>query len=146
MPELTPDPVFDRLARFTPDDSALDAAAILFRAGKASARTPRRWKLAVTGLLSTNIAVVGLLIFGKRTSEPTPAPEPVAVPLIVPVPVEVSSPAPSPGPSGSPSLWSVGALMGTTDPDQLPKPEPVINLAPADTPLTPLAARRGMID
>ena len=37
-----------KLARFTPSASSLDPADVLFRAGRASARTPWGWKIAVS--------------------------------------------------------------------------------------------------
>ena len=56
---MTPDPVFDKLARFTPSVSSLDAAEVLFRAGQASARTPWCWKIAVVGSVLVIAALLG---------------------------------------------------------------------------------------
>ena len=149
MPELTPDPVFDTLARFTPDASGVDPADILFRAGQASARTRWPWKTAVFGLLLANVVAVGLLTYRDWTAAPLtygpgPAPEVVTVPVVIPVPAEPVPPPPAS--SEAPPQWSLGALIGTTDPDQLPKTEPVTGMVPAGPPLTPLAARGGELD
>lgn len=143
---MTPDPVFDNLARFTPSGGP-DVADILFAAGRASAPTPLVWKLAVAGLVLTNLVAVGVLLFGTRPATPVqPAPEPVAVPVIVPVPVpEPTSPSPE-SPGGTVSPWSVGSLHAAGDADQLPRSEPLAGVQPAHPPLTPSAGRGGEID
>ena len=135
MPEMTPDPVFDKLARFTPDASTIDPAEILFRAGRATARTNWGWKFAVVGLLLANVAWMG----ERLLHEPKPAPDSLeVVPVIVVVPVAIPTSEPSPSPSavepGSP--WSLGALR-TTDPDNLPGSPALGGLSPTDPPLTP---------
>lgn len=130
---MTPDPVLDKLARFTPDGSQLDPCEMLFRAGRASARTPRIWKVAVAGLLLANLVTAGFLLF--RQEKPQPIPEPVPVPVVVPV--IVPSPESPPSPTASPSPWSLGALFRLTDPSDLPAAQAVTDLAPAEPPLTP---------
>ena len=129
---MTPDPVFDKLARFTPDASGLDPADILFRAGRASARTPWAWKAAAAVLLVSNV------LFFLNRSKPseivyvhTPPPE---------------SPAPPETPPVESSPWNPHALIGALDPDRTARPEAVADLAPARAALTPLSARRMDID
>jgi hypothetical protein len=139
---MTPDPVLDKLARFTPDGSGIDPAELLFRAGRASARTPPVWKIAVAGLLLANVATVGFFLL--RPEKPPPPPEPVPVPVVVPVPVTVPSPEPPPSPAASPSPWSLGALLRLSDPRDLPAAQAVTDLAPAEPPLTPRS--RGEFD
>lgn len=144
MPELTPDPVFDKLARFTPDGSPIDPAELLFRAGRASARTPCYWKLTVAGLLAANFVTVGLILSrGENRTPPPPEPQPITVVVPVPVPVPSSDPVPSPVPPESPSPWTLGILHRLTDVSALPAPA-AVDLAPADPPLTP--RYRGEID
>jgi hypothetical protein len=152
VPELTPDPVADTLARFTPDASAIDPAVVLFRAGQASARARvGTWKLAVAGLLLTNLVAVGWLTLRDWLTEPNRYPAPPAVvdapvvTIVVPVPVEPAT-QPSPAAPESPSPYSLGALLRTTDPDQLPKTEPAAGMVPAGPPLTPLAVRDAKLD
>jgi hypothetical protein len=135
--EVTPDPVYDKLARFSPDSQRLDPAEILFRAGRASARTHWFWKLAVAALLLTNMAAVGLLAF-RDHSGPT-APEVVTVPVVIPVVVVPVEPVSSPPESASP--WSYGSLLRTTDPDDLPRSPALVGMTPSAPPLTPLSRR-----
>ena len=141
MSEVTPDPVFDRLARFSPDSTGLDPADVLFRAGRASARTPRGWKVAVVGLVISHVVTVLVLVRSNHPTAPTPevAPTPVVVPL--PAPRPESLPEPAPGPTSPPSPWSYGAMLGVTDLDQLPTPSPTAGLTPDGPPLTPLSFR-----
>jgi hypothetical protein len=139
---MTPDPVLDKLARFTPDGSPVDPAAILFRAGRASARTHWGWKVAVAGLLLANLGTVGF--FALRPEKPHQPPEPMPVPVAVPV--VVPSPEPQPSPEVSPSPWSLGALLRTADPRDLPVAQTAIDLAPTEPPLTPRSVGRADID
>lgn len=139
---MTPDPVLDKLTRFTPDGSQIDPAQLLFRAGRASARTHWGWKAAVAGLLLANLGTAGYLAF--RPEKSPPPPEPVPVPVVVPV--AVPSPEPPPSPDVSPSPWSLGALLRTTDPRDLPAAQAAIDLAPAEPPLTPRSVGRADID
>jgi hypothetical protein len=95
MPDR-PDPLTDALARFTPT-AGLDRDELLFRAGRASARTGRLWKGAVALLLATNTAT--LAVWYSMPSRqvvvietgPTPIPAEPAEPL----PTEAESQAPS---------------------------------------------------
>lgn len=126
----------DRLARFTPA-AGPDAADLLYRMGRASAPTRLRWKLAVAGLLLTN---VGALAWIRLRPEPTVA-TPVVVPVVVPVPVP--EPLPDYHATGLPRE---GGFRVHDDPDRWPAVEPLAGVAPPGPPLTPLAGRRGEID
>jgi len=143
MSEMTPDPVFDTLARFTPDSTGVDPAAILFAAGKASARTPVMWKLAVSVLLVTNLAALGLFLL--RPSAPAPVVAPIVVPVVVPIPAQQPDSA-APESPVIPSPWSLGALNRVTDLDQFPKSDDSTDIRSASAPLTPRSALRGTID
>ena len=59
MSEITPDPVFDKLSRFTPSVPSLDPAEVLFCLGQASAPTHWGWKIAVSGLALVIVALLG---------------------------------------------------------------------------------------
>src|SRR5438034_2260927 len=48
--DLTRDPLLGKLAQFTPRSSSLDRDALLFAAGKASARKGRGWRFATMAL------------------------------------------------------------------------------------------------
>lgn len=133
---MTPDPVFDKLTRFTPSASSLDPAELLFRAGQASARTPWGWKVAVPGLL----LVVAVLLGDRLVNTPSAnvgSQEVVPVIVVVPVPILPPDPGPVPHPSEPESPWRLGAFHHATDPMDLPGTPASAGLAPADPPLTP---------
>lgn len=130
---MIPDPA-DLLARFTPA-AGPDGGELMYRMGRASAPTRKRWKLAVVGLILTNTAALGWLVF--RSDPPLLTPD--VVTIVVPVPVLLPS-----VPRSEPS--SYGAFRVHDDPDRWPPFAPVAGVVPAGAPLTPLAARRGDID
>jgi hypothetical protein len=137
---MTPDPVYDKLARFNPDATGLDPAEVLFRAGRASAKTPRVWKVAVAGLLLANAATAAALLFRQ---EKPPLPEVIPVTVVVPVIMPQTATSPPEAPSG-PSPDSIGLLTRTFDPDI---PPPPAGFAPPDRPVEILTAgSRGGID
>jgi hypothetical protein len=124
---MTPDPAIDWLAGLTPNASGLDPAEVLVRAGRASARTPRGWKLAVAGLLLANVATLVILL-PHRGPPSEVAPAPVATP--------VPAPAPAPPPESPPGsdANSVAALARSFDPDAPPPPAGFVAPdRPADT-------------
>ncbi len=55
------EPFLERLSRFTPDAGGLDRDALLFAAGRASARPNRRWITLATLLANTQILSLVLL-------------------------------------------------------------------------------------
>lgn len=116
---MTPDPVLDKLARFTPDGSQIDPAELLFRAGRASARTHWGWKAVVAGLLLANLGTAGFLVLRSEKS-PLP-PEPAPVQLVVPAAVPSPEPPPPEAPA-SPDPDSLGSLARVFDPDSPPPP------------------------
>ena len=133
---MTPDPVIGKLTRFTPSGSSLDPAEVLFRAGRASARTPWGWKMAVSGLVFVTAALLGERLVNDRNAKSGPREAaPVSVVAPVPIPTPDQSPSPSPGEPGSP--WRLGALLHAADPDDLPTSPALAGLSPADPPLTP---------
>jgi hypothetical protein len=142
MSEITPDPVIGKLAKFTPDGSALDPAELLFAAGRASARTHWFWKVAVGGLLVANFVCVGFLVLRSQEAMPEAHIIPVAVPVVL---QQQEVPAAPPVPSTD-DPWSYRSLLSAGDPERFPKPEPMTEPVPAVHPLTPLSARRGEID
>jgi hypothetical protein len=133
---MTPDPVAGKLTRFTPSASSLDPAEVLFRAGRASARTPWGWKVAVSGLVLVVAALLGERLVNNQSANP--GPRDVAPSIVVPpVPLPAPEPSPSPIPSEPESPWRLGALLHATDPDDLPSSPGLAGLSPADPPLTP---------
>jgi hypothetical protein len=96
MPE--PDPLTDALAKFTPV-AGFDRDALLFEAGRRSARPSRRWP-AVAGLLAVS-QVVTLVALWPRTPQVTPTPGPAETT----VPEFVVPPSP---PS---EIWTAGSPL-----------------------------------
>ena len=72
-----PDPLTDRLGRFTPEAGSIDRDAILFAAGRASVRPQRNWK-ALAGLLALTQALTLLLLLpwpADNLKRPSPHPD-----------------------------------------------------------------------
>ena len=74
---MSNDPLADRLSQFTPDGSGLDRDALLFAAGRASARPERRWK-ALAGILATlQVVTLAILLWPRdlpRADQPIKGP------------------------------------------------------------------------
>ncbi|HKA07785.1 MAG TPA: hypothetical protein VKD71_11050 [Gemmataceae bacterium] len=109
MPEQ-PDPVTDRLARFTPNASGLDRDALLFAAGQRSARGSRLWP-AAAALLAVSQVVTLIALWPS---------EPVQSPVVAPIPTNSPPPEPiTPATPPSSEVWTV-----RSDPDVLTSPAP----------------------
>jgi hypothetical protein len=128
MPE---DPLAERLSRFTPDGSALDRDALLFAAGRASARPNRGWA-ALAGALAASQLLTLVLLW--------PAPRPGSVPVVeVPPAPSPQRPAPDAAPVSPrpPGVW----LARAGDAELPPPPAAVDRLVPDAPPLTAFAGR-----
>jgi len=79
MPEQ-PDPVTDRLTRFTPNASGLDRDALLFAAGRRSARGSRLWPVAAALLAISQVVTLVALWPGGPAKSPVVAPVPANSP------------------------------------------------------------------
>lgn len=134
---MNSDPVA-KLAKFTP--AAIDPAALLFAAGRASARTPWSWKAALAASLAVNAASAGWLLV------PAPGPRPVVVPTEPHPPVVAPQPEPPAPAPAAPDPWSYGSLHARGDLDQLPRPVTFADPATTPKPLSVLSARSGEID
>src|SRR5436309_13213798 len=91
----------ERLSHFTPDGGALDRDAVLFAAGRASARPNRRWVALAGGLAASQLLT--LVLLWQRPV--TPGAHPVAnlaTPTVAPAP---SEDPPSQPPAGSLASW-----------------------------------------
>jgi hypothetical protein len=104
-PEGFPEP----LSRFTPDAGGLDRDALLFAAGRASARPHRLWMAVAVALAVTQVLTLVLLW-------PHPAPPAVSAP---PPPVQE---APARELSDSPGLWSAHPRLRDGELDERPTP------------------------
>jgi hypothetical protein len=106
MPDR-PDPVTDRLARFTPSAAGLDRDALLFAAGRRSARASRLW-LVATAVLALSQAATLVALWPREG--PSAVVMPSVPPAAAPTPDVRLSPA-----SSDPSLWSVGSRPDVLD-------------------------------
>lgn len=85
-----PGPVEDLLSRFTPSPGGLDRDAVLFAAGRASARQSRKWPTLAALLALSQALTVALLL------SPGPLPPSTIPPLpVLIVPSEVEPPTPT---------------------------------------------------
>lgn len=97
------EPLAEHLSRFTPDATGLDRDALLFAAGRASARANRTWQaLAGTLVLSQ---VVTLVWLWPQTS-PSISPSPTSPPLAASRPSHTET-TDMPASKPDPSEWRV---------------------------------------
>ncbi|HWG43410.1 MAG TPA: hypothetical protein VN688_11545 [Gemmataceae bacterium] len=86
------EPLAERLSRFTPDSTGLDRDALLFAAGRASARPNRRW-MAIAGVLAVSQLLTLMALWPRTPSAPINPPI-VAVqpfePVVPPTPHDPS--------------------------------------------------------
>jgi hypothetical protein len=128
------EPVVERLSRFTPDAGGLDRDALLFAAGRASARPNRIW-IALAAALAVSQALTLTLWWLQ------PAP-PVAH-LPVPAPSQSAPPMPpepvTPDSSESPGHWSARRNVLGLDLEDRPTPAPAGNFVESGPPLRAFA-------
>ena len=135
------EPLVERLSRFTPDSTGLDRDALLFAAGRASARPNRRW-LALAGTLAAS-QVLTLALLWPRGIAPTPVPPgrpepPVAVTAPAP-PLPSPLPEAPPAPRDPSEVWALRDRVLAAE-GNLSAPAAVEPMTPADPPLCAGAA------
>lgn len=91
------EPLAERLSRFTPDAGNLDRDALLFAAGRASARPGRRWVALSGALAASQLLTLALLWPHTPPTSPPVAPTP-------PVAAQTAEPPPPLDPSSWSSL------------------------------------------
>ena len=108
------EPFLERLTRFTPDAGRLDRDALLFEAGRGSARPDRRWIALAASLACTQALTLALL--GLRQVAPV---DPMAGPMAgVAAPPSLDEPPPSEAIT-TPDLWSARRkLLGSRSDDR----------------------------
>ncbi len=74
------EPLAERLSRFTPDGAGLDRDALLFAAGRASARPNRRWQLLAGVLAACQVWTLAGLWMRAPTAQPAPPTASFALP------------------------------------------------------------------
>src|SRR5438105_6699370 len=120
-----PEDLAERLSRFSPDGSGLDRDALLFAAGRASVRPPRRWAAVAGALAACQVVTLALL---------WPRPAPPAGPLATGVPPRVVEPTPS-RPADPDELGALTRRLLRSGADDLGPPVAVDTLAPSSPPL-----------
>jgi hypothetical protein len=125
---MSDDPFAERLSRFTPAAAGLDRDALLFNAGRASARPARRWQ-ALAGVLAAAQLVTLALLLWPRPALPVPVP---SFPAEV-APVAIEQP-PAPPARQAPALLALRDRALATE-GNLPAPAAVKPLVPPAPPL-----------
>ena len=130
------DPFAASLSKFTPDASGLDRDALLFAAGRASAPPRRGWMALAVVMAASQLVAWTLLGFQSAHSPGVPTPDSGS--MAVPNPMPSERPSPSPDRDGQ--SYSPLRAQALAAEDQLPAPEPIEQLAPAEPPLHAFAA------
>ncbi len=120
-----PEPILERLSRFTPDGAALDRDALLFNAGRASVRPNRGWMLTVAVLAACQLLTLTLL--WQRSAPPAGRQE-----IGAPAPPYVAAHPSSPDAAEIAALNR--RLLASKDGD-LPPAASSEDLVPSDPPL-----------
>ena len=122
------EPILERLSRFTPDAGGLDRDALLFAAGRDSARPNRGWMTLASLLAGTQALSLALLwphsspSVGKSTVSLAGVPAPPAAPG-----------PPATGASADPGLWS--ARRGLLESDSHGRPAGDMTFIESEPPL-----------
>ena len=127
---MSDDVVAKRLSQFTPDGTGLDRDAVLFAAGRASARPNRPWIALASLLAVSQLATLAVFLWPSNTvlslpGRPT-SPDRVVEPTVPPAPPP-STPREDVGP------WTLRQSNLMTE-GNLPAPKPV-DLGPSTAPL-----------
>jgi hypothetical protein len=122
------EPILERLSRFTPDAGRLDRDALLFAAGRVSARPNRGWKTLASLLAGTQ--ALSLVLLWTHPMAPVGG---LTGPL-----AGVPAPSATPGPSASeaspnPGLWS--ARRGLLESDSSDRPGGDMTFIDSEPPL-----------
>src|SRR6516165_5165033 len=122
------EPILERLSRFTPDAGRLNRDALLFAAGRDSARPNRGWKTLASLLAGTQ--ALSLALLWPHSSPP------VERSTVSVVGVPAPSAAPEPPASGAlddPGLWS--ARRGLLRPEAVDHPAGDVTFIESEPPL-----------
>jgi hypothetical protein len=134
------EPILERLSRFTPDGSGLDRDALLFAAGRASARPNRNWIALAAGLAACQLLMLGVLWL-------RPAPSPIPSTTLTqfdPFPSAVRPPEPSPVDDAE--RWAMKWRLLAAHSDDLPPPTPIDEPAPSPPLLRAFASPSSLLD
>jgi hypothetical protein len=120
-------PLSERLSQFTPDGSGLDRDALLFAAGRASARPNRGW-MVVAGALAACQLLTLTVVWPKN-------PAPIDMPRSLAMRHESAKGTP-PSPADVSELSALSMQFFNSKDDDFPPAVPVANLIPSEPPLT----------
>jgi hypothetical protein len=119
------DPIEERLGRLTPAASGLDRTALIFAAGRASARPNRPWQ-ALAGVLAALQVLTLVLLW----------PHPVAAPNSGPGPIPpMADVGPTPHPAAEPSSLLVQRNLAIQSEGNWPLPAATESMTPSEEPL-----------
>jgi len=122
---MSDDPFIKHLSRFTPA-AGLDRYALLFAAGRASARPNRRWQALAGALAACQLLTLGLLLWPRPASPDTPP-----TPFVAPVPDVPPLPVPA---TETPALLVLRERAIATE-GNLPLTSATETLVPTEPPL-----------
>jgi hypothetical protein len=128
------EPFIERLSRFTPDAGGLDRDALLYAAGRASARPNRAW-IAMTAALALAQPLCLVLLWPYLVS-PTAHVSVDMVSLPAP-PARIESP--SPDSSENAGLWSARYNLSEADAEHSPVPAQAVTFVESAPPLRAFA-------
>lgn len=123
------EPLAERLSRFTPEAGGLGRDALLFAAGRASARPNRRWVALAAALTASQV----LTFVSLWPPAKTPAPAPPAA-FALPGPPDAPTPPRDPSELGALNerlLASEGDWPPSADAGPLIDPEPPLRVSDA---------------
>jgi hypothetical protein len=123
-------PFPERLSRFTPDAGSLDPAAVLFAAGRRSARPNRGW-IALAAALAVSQGLTLALLWHSPAAPVAPLPPPAAGSHEPPAPPE----SPSTDVPDSPGLWTVRHGLRDTEAEAGPGSVPAVTIPDGGPPL-----------
>jgi hypothetical protein len=119
------DPIEERLGRLTPAGSGLDRTALLFAAGRASARPNRSWQ-ALAGALAALQVLTLVLLWPHLAAAPISGPGPAP---------RVADVAPTPHPAPEPSSLLVQRNLAIQSEGEWPLPTATDVTTPPEEPL-----------
>jgi hypothetical protein len=129
------EPLAEHLSQFTPDASGLNRDALLFAAGRASARPNRRWQALAVVLAIAQLLTLVCLWPRSAVREPLPAPPRMAEPSPAVDPLDLP-------PFSAEETTPAGMLQVLTEQPDAPSDKPLV---PAEPPLHAFGAPPGTI-
>jgi hypothetical protein len=124
------EPFIERLSRFTPDAGGLDRDALLYAAGRASARPNRAWVVLTAALALTQLLSVVLLWPRLAPSTTHIAVNVASLPA---PPAALASPAPDS--LESTGLWSTRHNLSEAEAEHSPVPAQAVTFIESGPPL-----------